>query len=436
MKIVNLQAENIKRIVAVEITPDGHVVVVGGANAAGKSSVLDGIMYTLRGKSLIPDEPLRRGTKKGHFTIKLDGEEPLTVKRIFGAKGTSSLKVTAADGSSPASPQALLDSLCGRIAFDPLEFTRQPPAKQVETLRELVGLDFTEHDAKRLKLFADRTVVNRDVKSTEAKLDSAPQHGGTPEEEVSVINLTKELSLAQATNTAKEEACSKVRDGAGQTLLAAKEVQRTAHNVKLAQDELKKDEVEHAAAVEAKGACDKEVDKLKMKADALIADECQPILDRIAKSDEVNSKIRANAERKRLANELAGLCGKADTLTGQLERLDEDKQQALESAEWPIEGLGFGDDGVTFSDLPFEQASSAEQLRISVAVGLALNPKLRVLLIRDGSLLDENNLATIGKMAEEADAQVWIERVGEGTECAVIIEDGRVKEEEPDDADE
>ena len=67
-----------------------------------------------------------------------------------------------------------------------------------------------------------------------------------------------------------------------------------------------------------------------------------------------------------------------------------------------------------------------------MAVGLAVNPKLRVLLIRDGSLLDEDNFATIAAMAEEADAQVWIERVGEGAECSVIISDGMVKEEEPD----
>jgi hypothetical protein len=64
-------------------------------------------------------------------------------------------------------------------------------------------------------------------------------------------------------------------------------------------------------------------------------------------------------------------------------------------------------------------------LRVSVAIGLALNPKLRVLLIRDGSLLDEDSLRLIGEMAEKADAQLWIERVEDGG-ATVIIEDGSI----------
>lgn len=41
MKIIRLDAANVKRLKAVEITPDGTLQVVTGANGAGKSSVLD-----------------------------------------------------------------------------------------------------------------------------------------------------------------------------------------------------------------------------------------------------------------------------------------------------------------------------------------------------------------------------------------------------------
>ena len=60
-RIVSLTAENVKRISAVHIVPgDGGVVLIGGRNAQGKSSVLDSIMYALGGASAIPDEPIRR----------------------------------------------------------------------------------------------------------------------------------------------------------------------------------------------------------------------------------------------------------------------------------------------------------------------------------------------------------------------------------------
>jgi hypothetical protein len=53
-----------------------------------------------------------------------------------------------------------------------------------------------------------------------------------------------------------------------------------------------------------------------------------------------------------------------------------------------------------------------EAADVSVAVGFALNPAVKVLLIREGAFLDEDNLALVGRLAEEAGAQIWIERVG------------------------
>jgi hypothetical protein len=92
-----------------------------------------------------------------------------------------------------------------------------------------------------------------------------------------------------------------------------------------------------------------------------------------------------------------------------------------------VPGLGFDDDGVTYNGVPFSQCSSAEQLRVSLGVAMALNPRIRVLRITDGSLLDAENLAVIEEMADLQDFQVWIERVAEDGEVGVVIEDGAVK---------
>jgi hypothetical protein len=59
-------------------------------------------------------------------------------------------------------------------------------------------------------------------------------------------------------------------------------------------------------------------------------------------------------------------------------------------------------------------------------MGLALNPKLKVLLIRDGSLLDERSLAMVADMSERAGGQCWVEVVGKGP-AGIVIEDGLVE---------
>jgi hypothetical protein len=83
---------------------------------------------------------------------------------------------------------------------------------------------------------------------------------------------------------------------------------------------------------------------------------------------------------------------------------------------------------VTFGGVPFSQASSAEQVRVSFAMACALNPTLRVVRIMDGSLLDSDSLGMIRQAAEAADMQVFIEMVGAASDdpAAVVISDGEV----------
>jgi hypothetical protein len=117
---------------------------------------------------------------------------------------------------------------------------------------------------------------------------------------------------------------------------------------------------------------------------------------------------------------------KYDDLTRQIEKLDREKEEAIKAAGMPIEGISFDDDGVLFNGIPYTQLSSAEQVRISTAMAMAMNPELRIIRISDGSLLDSDNMAMLTGMAKEKDYQIWIERVDESGTTGIIIEDGEV----------
>jgi len=153
-----------------------------------------------------------------------------------------------------------------------------------------------------------------------------------------------------------------------------------------------------------------------------------PIRSRIASADEQNRRRRENLEREACEADHQSAKREAARLSEEIEALDRTKETTLSAAAFPVPGLSFDDTGVLFNGIPFSQASSAEQLRVSVAMGAAMNPRLRVLLVRDGSLLDEDSLRLLAAMAEEHGLQVWLERVGEGAECSVVIEDGTVRE--------
>lgn len=88
MKIIELKAENIKKLKAVEIKPSENLVKITGKNAQGKSSVLDAIFYAIGGKKAIPSKPIRDGETKGSIELDL-GDYKVT--RTFTERGVSSL---------------------------------------------------------------------------------------------------------------------------------------------------------------------------------------------------------------------------------------------------------------------------------------------------------------------------------------------------------
>lgn len=425
-RIVKLEAENVKRLRAVTITPDGAVVTIRGDNGQGKTSVLDAIEYALAGEKSHPAEPIRRGAEKARVVIETD--DGIVVERRWTAGGTR-LEVRNKDGMKYSTPQKLLDGLVGKLSFDPLAFMREKPERQAEVLRQLIGVDVSLLDAKRRQTFDARTEVNRRVTAAKARLDAMPVIEVTPDvpaEPLSSADLLEEQDRRRALHDQNE--------GKRRALKAVREAYAThEHAVARARDEIARLERELAAARERltvaedlRAQEEKRGKALRAEVEALMDPDLDEIPAKLRGVETVNDLVRRRKEREKLAGELQATEAEAARLTGEIEAIDAQKAEVLEQAAFPVPGLGFGEGGVTFNGLPLSQASAAEQLRVSMGMGLALNPKMPIVLIRDGSLLDSKSLALVTGMAEAAKAQVWLEVVGKGG-VGIVIEDGQVE---------
>lgn len=410
MKIVGLHAENVKRLRAVDITPDPDVQVVGGSNAQGKTSVLDAIWLALGGgkASKTITRPVRDG--QDHATVVLDLGD-LKVTRTWNAQGRSTLRVEAADGARYTSPQAILDRLVGAMSLDPLAFTRLPARQQREALLDLVDLDvdLDALEAERAALYTERTEVGREGKA----LGDIVVDDTLPAEETSMQRLIADLHDAQEHNDRIEQVRREYSATCDRFEAAAKRVEDLRHRLESLEADL-------AAARQQ-----------KERADAALAASNAPIDTgaieaRMRTVETENAKIRANNAARARAAEAEALRSQYQDLTSRITAIDDRKARALASARFPVDGLGFDDAGVTYRGVPFSQASGAEQIRVSVAMAMALNPRLRVLRIMDGSLLDAEAMDAIRTQVADADFQLWIERVGDADDGAVVIEDGQV----------
>lgn len=398
MRIISLEAENVKHLQAIKIKPDGSMIVIGGDNEEGKTCVLDCIEYGLGGASSIPPMPINIGKDKARIVLDL---EDIVVTRTFTKSGTN-LVVKNKDGATFPSPQAMLNKLVGELTFDPLEFSKMDAKGQTEVLKKLIGLDFDKVNFKYKKIFDERTVVNRQGRELKANLDSMTKHDDVPDEEVGIATL----GVAYADAIEHNQKMKRDKDKLATDTSELKELQKRVIA-------MKKSVKDQEKALE--GIVDIDAETLSFK---------------MTGAEKINAQVRENKEYAAVNQKLVMLRKQSGALGDQMTKITEHKANLMAKAKFPIKGLEIGDDGVTFKGVPLVQCSSAQSIKISVAIGLAMNPKLKVLLIREGSLLDSKNLAVIAKMAEKAGAQIWIERVSKGKECQVIIQDGMVLEPE------
>lgn len=426
MHVTKLEVRNVKGVEYAEIIPNKTTTVIGGSNAAGKSSLMDSIAYAVGGRKLCPKEPIKRGKDKAEVKLKLSGDEssllpPCTVIRRWernGSKTTSELEIVTEDGFSAPSPQTLLNDLLeGQVAFDPEAFLRFDPKKQAQVLRELVGLDTSDLDAEYAQKYAERTDVNRQGKEAKARLDAISVPEGTPDEEVSVASLMEELTRRENHNQANEAIRGKVDTVKQKVKSSEKQIADCEEQLRQLQDTLQALQNDRAAAL-------KKLDRVSCVADELEDQDVKEVRDQISQADEVNRHVRAKKERDELDASVIVLREHSKVLTSQLKSLETEKAKRQSEAKWPVEGLGFSDAGVTYNDLPLEQVSASEQRRVAIGISCAMSPRLKCALIRDGSLLDDRAMADMAEHAARAGVQLFIERVGEGSECHVLLKDG------------
>lgn len=429
LRIIRFAAENIKRLSAVEIRPDGNVITLTGNNGAGKSSILDAIAMALGGGDCIPGKPLRTGTVKGKVVVEFGD---YIVTRKFTESGNPSLVIESkATGALQPSPQTLLDKLVGDLSFDPLAFSRAKPGEQKRILQELVGLDLSAKESEATKVYDDRTANNRLLVSAKAELNLCLWDTTAPAKETPMAELLAELKgIREHNDTVNDH-----RNALDDLKVEAKkfgDASVTADGlVKSLETQLKaaKTAAKEKNAVWEDAKC--KVDAKTAEVDKLATQDPAPVEARMATLEASNALVRKNARHTELRSKVEGIEKKSEEMTERLAAIEKEKADELAKVKFPLPGLSFDKNGVLLNGEPFDQASDGEKIRASVAIGMALNPTLRIVFIRQGSLLDENGIRLIAEMAAEKDCQIWSEFVSSNDPTAIVIEDGHVKQPEP-----
>ena len=413
MKIINLKSKNIKGIKAIDITPKDDVVIISGKNGAGKTSALDSIWFILCWKAGAKETPMpiRKGEKEAEGEVTLcedltaeDVEqgktpEPLfIVNRVWKANGDTQLKVTNGKGLKYTTPQKLLDDFIGYLSFDPRLFSQMKGREQRQVLIDLTGFDITEIEKRIAYLYDQRLEKGREVKLLTGNREEITLEN-LPEELISVEDINYRLQEAMVTNTKIDETVRKREQ-------ALNEIEMLKINVIEYGDYLKSHE--------------------KIPVESLN--------EKLTESQAINEQVRAR-DRNRIADRKENKAkNEYDDFTNDINEQIKIKEDGLKE-NWykiPDQKLSLTETEIAYDGTPYSQISYSEQLKICIKIGMALNPKLKVLRIADWTLLDNKSKETVRQMAKEFDYQIWAEEVDDTGTIGFYIEEGEVKQENED----
>lgn len=416
MKIIKLQSQNFKRLKAISIEPKGNTVIVSGKNGQGKSSILDSIFVALAGKDKDLLKPIRDGETKAEITVETEG---YFIKRLF-KQGRTELEVISKDGEIMSKPQTFLDSVVGKLSFDPLEFASLKASEQRELLLKLTNIDLGKFTVERKKLYDERHDIGvlRDSLADPIMDEVAQAEMKVKEGKVEISTLTQEMQKQQDAILEYQK-----------KLLDKNEAEKQAQRLKQQIADLE------AQIVNLQNHITEYRSKLVKANEAILSMEgvVAPEVDLPSLQEKMDNAQTHNLAVDRAASVLEAYNkrkvyqAKYDEFSFKIENLDLEKSKALESAKMPIEGLSVTDEAVTYNKIPFHQLSSAEKLKVSMAIAMSMNPELRVIRILDGSLLDEDNMKVIEQMAKDQDYQVWVEVVDSSGKVGFYVEDGEIQ---------
>ncbi len=420
MRLVSLKVQDFKRVEAVELGFEASgLVPLSGKNAQGKTSVLDGLAWAFGGPRAIPatEQPVRDGADRAVVVAETD---TLVVRRTTASDGKHRVTVTSKDGRALSAPQKLLDAIYSELTWDAAAFARMSPKEQRERWIEALGLGerLVALEAKREAAYAERRDANRDVRQIEAQLAGLDEPGPfTPDEEVSAADLMAEIAAAQAVVARHAEELVEYNRADAELSRATKDMERI-------REELRRVELRHAQALEAKR-------RFEQVLDAQVKPDLEGLQQRLATVESDNREARAAKAYRETATRLDEARARAAELDNQVAVAEAQKHELISGAELPVDGLTLTDEGLLYGGVPLRQASTAEQLRVSVAVAMALEPELRCLRISEGSLLDAESRQAIDDLARERDFLVLVETVADtptGAPGEIWIEAGEVVE--------
>lgn len=415
IKITAFEAENVKRIKAVQLRPDETgLTLIGGNNNQGKTSVLDAIAWALGGNKYRPDAAQRDGAvNPPHLRLRLSNG--LLVER----KGKNS-DLTVTDPTGRKGGQQILDEFVEQLALDLPKFMQASDREKADILLRIIGvgdrLQALDRDIKGA--YNKRTTIGQIATAKRKHADEMTVYEGVPDEPVSVSDLIRQQQEILARNGENQRKRSNAYKLQAERNALAQKVNSLREELDRYTQQLMK--------------ADKDMTIAFKTAEELQDESTTELESSIRNIEEINRKVRANLDHAHADAEAIEYTEEYKQLSDQIDQMRRDRIALLNGAHLPLPELDVQDGLLLYRGKHWRDMSGSDQLRVATAIVRQLNPDCGFVLLDKLEQMDLQTLAEFGDWLAQEGLQAIATRVSTGDECQIIIEDGRVADKSPE----
>lgn len=419
--ITALEAENVKRIKAVALTPaPTGLTLVGGNNNQGKTSVLDALAWALGGERFRPTAAQRDGAvAPAHLKVTLSNGV------IVERKGKNA-SLTVTDPTGRRSGQQLLNAFVEPLALDLPRFMDASDKEKADILLRIIGVGAELHtrDLEIKGLYDKRTFTGQLAAQKKHFAEEMISYPEAPDEPVSASELIRQQQDILARNGENQRLRAQYAELEQQVQQCVDELKRTRERIATLQQLADELDAKHTKLFNQRETARKTVSQLQDESTAELEASIRDI-------EETNRKVRANLEKSRAEDEAAQYASEYDRLTESIQQKRAERMALLNGADLPLPGLSVEDGVLTYKGKHWRDISGSDQLRVAAAIVRRLNPDCGFVLLDKLEQMDMTTLQEFSAWLEAEGLQAIATRVSTGSECQIIIEDGMVKDAVP-----
>jgi len=433
LQLLNAEISNFKNIEYKQVDINGRSFFITGSNQQGKSSFLQALLSPLDAKWM-PVEPIKQGEEKGFIKLaiggELEGEQVEYKVECYFSPGTKRGRIVLFDKEGTQikdGVRGILNGIIGEIGFNIMSFIKlgltDSGKVSVSGVREqieiLEGLMPTA-DLKKLyalkhehtEKYDTRKASNAEVKRLSSLIDNSPFTQEQIETYAQKKEMADELDKIDAAKKKNEviEQCDTFIQNYSDDLSDINE------DIVILKQQLEEKKGILQALKDKKVKVEAYLEKNPNKEDITALEESlQSISDHNTNCDKV-------ADLHKTKEMLTEESKTAETLSDRLKAIEQEKKDVFANTTMPVKGLEFDDEKVTYDGLPLSDGNipTSKLIGIGLKIGMALNPNLKVMVIKDGSLLDNKTMNYALKICQDQGYQLMIETVNhEGGELEI-----------------